>query len=86
VTPGLQRQGVANRLLEAAAALPGKIFHAGTRIDGARVVTAGGRVLCAVGLGDTVSAAQLQAYNLVHAIHWNLVQYRLDIGYRAIKR
>ena len=49
-------------------------------------VTAGGRVLCAVGLGDTVAAAQAQAYELVHAIHWNLVQYRRDIGYRAIER
>ena len=71
--------------LDTAAKLPGKVFHAGTAIEGARVVTAGGRVLCAVGLGDTVSAAQSQAYNLVHAIHWNLVQYRLDIGYRAIE-
>ncbi|HEX3914676.1 MAG TPA: phosphoribosylamine--glycine ligase [Steroidobacteraceae bacterium] len=70
--------------LEAAAALPGKVFHAGTRRDGEHIVTAGGRVLCAVGLGATVRDAQLQAYNLVHAIHWNLVQYRLDIGHRAI--
>jgi phosphoribosylamine--glycine ligase len=72
--------------LDAAARLPGKVFHAGTRMEGAQVVTAGGRVLCAVGLGDTVAAAQAQAYELVHAIHWNLVQYRRDIGYRAIAR
>jgi phosphoribosylamine--glycine ligase len=72
--------------LDAAAALQGKVFHAGTRREGGQIVTAGGRVLCAVGLGDSVGAAQAQAYNLVHAIHWNLVQYRLDIGYRAIKR
>jgi phosphoribosylamine---glycine ligase len=72
--------------LDAAAALPGKVFHAGTRTDGARIVTAGGRVLCAVGLGQSVSAAQRQAYHLVQAIHWNLVQYRLDIGYRAVMR
>jgi phosphoribosylamine--glycine ligase len=39
-----------------------------------------------VGLGDGVAAAQAQAYALVHAIHWNLVQYRRDIGYRAIER
>jgi phosphoribosylamine--glycine ligase len=43
-------------------------------------------VLCAVGLGDTVSAAQRQAYALVDAVHWDLVQYRRDIGYRAIAR
>ncbi len=49
-------------------------------------MTAGGRVLCAVGLGDTVAAAQAQAYQLVQAIHWNSVQYRHDIGYRAIER
>ncbi len=72
--------------LEDAAGLPGKIFHAGTRAQDGRIVTAGGRVLCAVGLGDSVGAAQRQAYALVHAIHWNLVQYRLDIGYRAIER
>jgi phosphoribosylamine--glycine ligase len=72
--------------LEAAAALPGKVFHAGTRAEGGHIVTAGGRVLCAVGLGGTVSAAQTQAYRLVHAIHWNLIQYRLDIGHRAMMR
>jgi phosphoribosylamine---glycine ligase len=72
--------------LEAAAKLPGKVFHAGTRMQGNEVVTAGGRVLCAVGLGATVAAAQAQAYDLVNAIHWNLVQYRRDIGYRAIER
>jgi len=72
--------------LEAAARLPGKVFHAGTRLEGSRVVTAGGRVLCAVGLGDMVGAAQRQAYALVDAIHWDLVQYRRDIGYRAIAR
>jgi phosphoribosylamine---glycine ligase len=72
--------------LDAAARLPGKVFHSGTRMEGTQVVTAGGRVLCAVGLGDTVAAAQAQAYELVHAIHWNLVQYRRDIGYRAVAR
>jgi phosphoribosylamine---glycine ligase len=72
--------------LDAAAQLPGKVFHAGTRSEGSQILTAGGRVLCAVGLGDSVAAAQAQAYELVHAIHWNLVQYRRDIGYRAIER
>jgi phosphoribosylamine--glycine ligase len=72
--------------LEVAAQLPGKVFHAGTRSDGSQILTAGGRVLCAVGMGETVGAAQRQAYDLVHAIHWSLVQYRRDIGYRAIAR
>ena len=71
--------------LDAAAALPGKVFFAGTRIEGGEVLTAGGRVLCAVGLGASVAAAQRQAYELVQAIHWNLVQYRRDIGDRAIE-
>jgi len=84
--PDAYRKGDTVDGLEAAARLPGKVFHAGTRCDGSRVVTAGGRVLCAVGLGDTVGAAQQQAYALVDAIHWDLVQYRRDIGYRAIAR
>ena len=70
--------------LDAAAKLPGKVFHAGTRAQGTQILTAGGRVLCAVGLGDSVVTAHAQAYALVHAIHWNLVQYRRDIGWRAI--
>ncbi len=84
--PNAYRQGDVISGLQAAGRLPGKVFHAGTRTAGADVVTAGGRVLCAVGLGDTVAAAQRQAYGLVHAIHWNRVQYRSDIGYRAIDR
>jgi len=72
--------------LERAAALPGKVFHAGTRLEAGRILTSGGRVLCAVGLGGNVSAAQAQAYGLVDAIHWNGVHYRRDIGYRAIER
>ena len=84
--PDAYRKGDPISGLDAAATLPGKVFHAGTRAEGTKIVTTGGRVLCAVGLGDSVGAAQHQAYNLVHAIHWNLVQYRLDIGYRAIER
>ena len=52
----------------------------GTRASGAQVLTAGGRVLCAVGLGESIAAAQREAYELVHAIHWDGVQYRRDIG------
>jgi phosphoribosylamine--glycine ligase len=72
--------------LEAAAALPGKIFHAGTRLAHGEIQTSGGRVLCAVGLGADVAAAQRQAYALVHAIGFQGAQYRTDIGYRAIER
>ncbi|HEV7613068.1 MAG TPA: phosphoribosylamine--glycine ligase [Steroidobacteraceae bacterium] len=84
--PDTYRTGDPISGLDIAARLPGKIFHAGTRAEGGQIVTAGGRVLCAVGLGDTVADAQTQAYDLVHAVHWNLVQYRRDIGYRAIAR
>ncbi|WP_341661681.1 phosphoribosylamine--glycine ligase [Vibrio sp.] len=64
-----------------------KIFHAGTaRNDAGEVVTNGGRVLCAVALGDSVSQAQKQAYELVETISWKGMFYRNDIGYRAIER
>jgi phosphoribosylamine---glycine ligase len=72
--------------LDTAARLPGKVFHSGTELRDTDVITSGGRVLCAVGLGATVGDAQRQAYDLVHGIHWNLVQYRRDIGWRAIER
>ena len=84
--PETYRKGDRIHGLEHAATLPGKVFHAGTRYESGEVVTSGGRVLCAVGLGDSVADAQRRAYHLVHAIHWNLVQYRLDIGHRAIAR
>jgi phosphoribosylamine---glycine ligase len=72
--------------LDAAAQLPGKVFHAGTKLVDGNVTTNGGRVLCAVGLGETVSAAQAAAYKLADKIKWKGVQYRRDIGYRAIER
>lgn len=90
--PDTVRKGDRIEGLARAAALPGKVFHAGTEREGEgegegdAIVTHGGRVLCAVGLGDTVAAAQHDAYALVAAIHWPGMQYRRDIGYRAIAR
>jgi len=84
--PESVRKGDVITGLEAAASMPGKVFHAGTAIEGDHVVTAGGRVLCAVGLGDTVADAQAQAYALVGAIRWEGAQYRHDIGHRAVAR
>jgi phosphoribosylamine--glycine ligase len=72
--------------LERIGALPGKLFHAGTTTRDGKVVTAGGRVFCAVGLGATVQAAQRDAYALVDAVRFDGAQARRDIGYRAIAR
>ncbi len=63
-----------------------KVFHAGTAVQDGKVVTSGGRVLCAVGLGDSVEIAQQQAYALVDQIHWDGAYSRRDIGYRAVAR
>ena len=64
-----------------------KIFHAGTSLnDKGMVTTNGGRVLCAVALGDTVGEAQHKAYELADQITWEGKFCRRDIGYRAIAR
>ncbi len=63
-----------------------KVFHAGTARNGEDVVTSGGRVLCVVGLGDSVAAAAQQAYASVDKIDWQDRYFRRDIGHRAIAR
>lgn len=63
-----------------------KVFHAGTKTDGDAVVTNGGRVLCVVGLGDSVRDAQQTAYKAVGKISWHGMFCRKDIGWRAVKR
>lgn len=63
-----------------------KTFHAGTSMKGEHVVTAGGRVLCATALGQSVTEAQKLAYELVEEISWENVYFRTDIAYRAIDR
>jgi phosphoribosylamine---glycine ligase len=80
------RRGDVIEGLDRAAALPGKVFHAGTRIESGRAITNGGRVLCTVGLGLSVTDAQAEAYKLVDSITWAGVQFRRDVGYRAIAR
>jgi len=82
--PDEPRAGDAITGLDRAAALPGKIFHAATRQDGQQIVTAGGRVLCAVGLGERVLDAQRAAYALVDCVKWDGMQFRRDIGWRAL--
>ena len=61
-----------------------KLFHAATKRSGDIVTTAGGRVLCVTALGETIRQAQRTAYATVNAIHFDGMQYRKDIGHRAI--
>ena len=61
-------------------------FHAGTIIDSGALKTAGGRVLCVVGLGDSVRVAQKHAYETVEKVRFDGMQFRHDIGWRALKR
>ena len=63
-----------------------KIFHAGTSMTDGNIVTAGGRVLCATALGDTVSQAKQKAYDAINEINYDGMFFRNDIGYRAIQR
>lgn len=61
-------------------------FHAGTALDNKTLTTQGGRVLCVVGLGDSVRVAQKHAYETLDKIHFDGMQFRRDIGWRALKR
>ena len=61
-------------------------FHAGTRFDNGNFIVSGGRVLCAVGLGDNVKVAQKHAYEAVDAIQFEGAQARRDIGWRALNK
>ena len=62
------------------------VFHAGTTLQGDKVVTSGGRVLCVTALGDNVKQAQKNAYDTIAGIYFDGMQYRRDIGHRAIAR
>ena len=63
-----------------------KVFHAGTARDGnGNIRSAGGRVLCAVGLGGDIRAAQQRAYRLIEEISWPTAFYRRDIGFKALR-
>ncbi|MDP2246148.1 phosphoribosylamine--glycine ligase [Pseudomonas sp.] len=84
--PGDYAKGIVIEGLADAAALEGKVFHAGTALKDGQVVTAGGRVLCATAIGASVADAQQQAYRLAEKIRWDGCFYRKDIGYRAIAR
>ncbi|MFZ9734267.1 MAG: phosphoribosylamine--glycine ligase [Burkholderiaceae bacterium] len=79
----------APRLGEAIAGLPANqpeahLFHAGTRQEGDRLVTSGGRVFCATALGESIKEAQANAYRLAEQVRFAGCQYRRDIGHRGI--
>jgi phosphoribosylamine--glycine ligase len=60
------------------------VFHAGTKVADGGVVVAGGRVLCVTALGDSVRQAQRAAYAAIAEIRFAGMQFRTDIGYRAV--
>ncbi|WP_028456691.1 phosphoribosylamine--glycine ligase [Chitinilyticum litopenaei] len=63
------------------------VFHAGTKLNHAgEPLTAGGRVLCVTALGDSIKLAQARAYEVLAGVHFDGMQFRRDIGWRAITR
>jgi len=85
--PGSYAKGSVIEGLDVAAAVDGvEIFHAGTKLDGTRIVANGGRVLNVSALGRTVREAQRRAYAAVDKIRWPEGFCRRDIGWQAVKR
>ena len=62
------------------------VFHAGTTLKDGQLLTSGGRVLCVTALGDSVRMAQQAAYQLMQGIAFDGMQYRHDIGHRAVAK
>lgn len=84
--PESYAKGMAIDGLDAAVTTEQKVFHAGTSVSGTSVVTSGGRVLCVVGLGESVADAAHNAYEAADTISWKDMYLRRDIGHRAIAR
>jgi phosphoribosylamine--glycine ligase len=85
--PGNYQRGTAIEGLDAAAQVEGvEIFHAGTKADGPRILSNGGRVLNVSARGNTVHEAQTRAYAAVNKINWPDGFCRRDIGWQAITR
>jgi phosphoribosylamine--glycine ligase len=84
--PGEVRKGDVIAGLDADFGANAKVFHAGTSLRGDDVVTSGGRVLCVCGLGANTREAQACAYAAVDKLRWPGLQFRTDIGYRAVAR
>ena len=83
--PMTPRKGDAIQGIPAEAA-DGIVFHAGTELRDGKLLTSGGRVLCVTVLADSVKQGQLRAYELLQPIRFDGLQYRKDIGHRAMKR
>ncbi|MDF2177902.1 phosphoribosylamine--glycine ligase [Aliiglaciecola sp. CAU 1673] len=84
--PGSYAKGVEIEGLTGLDTDEAKIFHAGTREEAGKVLTNGGRVLCATALGKSVDEAQQRAYALAKRVQCEDLFYRNDIGWRAIAR
>jgi phosphoribosylamine--glycine ligase len=85
--PGSYEKGKPIRGLEEASAVPGvTVFHAGTALEGERVVTSGGRVLSVTAIGETIDEAAERAYEAAAKIEFEGKQFRRDIGWRARSR
>lgn len=85
--PGSYQNGVPISGLDKADSVPdAKVFHAGTELKNGQVVTSGGRVLSVTAIGNTLADAQRRAYQAMGHIHFDGMQYRSDIGHRALPR
>jgi phosphoribosylamine--glycine ligase len=85
--PGAYKSGAEIRGIDRASAVEGvTVFHAGTRRDGEKIVSNGGRVLNVTALGKSVTEARERAYKAIALIDWPEGFYRSDIGWRAIAR
>ena len=84
--PHAYPKGMVIEGLDEADALPVKVFHSGTSMDGDKTLSSGGRVLCVTALGDTLADAQARAYEGVKAIRMDKSFHRSDIGQKGIRR
>lgn len=84
--PGTYAKGMSIEGIEEAEALGNvKVFQAGTRVEGDRTVSSGGRILCVTALGDTLAEAQERAYKAVACLRMDNIHYRNDIGAKGLK-
>jgi phosphoribosylamine--glycine ligase len=85
--PGAVQTGYAISGLDEAASLEGvNVFHAGTGLRDAEIITAGGRVLAVTAVADTLQSACDRAYKALDKIHFDGMYFRRDIAHRALKK